>query len=233
MTRLNKQLTLIANGLFKLMAIKFGEFVLKLHEKSPNAPKSPIFLNLRTPDNPKSGPLTPKIVRKMGEYLRYLAMTRCLEFDYIIGIPRAGEPFADAFAAAYKRVTGKTIPVLKLNKEELDDGKRKIGYVITGAFEPGKKVLVLDDLVSEADSKFEAIDAIELNGLVVTDVLAFVDREMGGGLQLLQRGYTLHTAIGLSRLLDHYVDTGLIDAQTRNDALTYPERLKEYYAQAA
>ena len=37
-------------------------FRLKLHEKTPLAPLSPIYLNLRTPDNPKPGPLTLEIV---------------------------------------------------------------------------------------------------------------------------------------------------------------------------
>lgn len=231
MSMLNKELCVIAGGLFKEGAIKFGEFLLKLHEKTPLAPPSPIYLNLRTPDNPKPGPLTPKLVRKMGKYLRYLSMINALEFDYIVGIPRAGEPFAEAFAIAYKKATGKTIPVLKLNKEELET-RRKIGHMITGAFEPGKIVLVIDDLISEADSKFEAIEALEANGLVVKNVLVFVDREMGGGLELLRRGYVLHTAIGLSRLFSHYVNVGSITKQMRSEALTYPERLKQFHAKA-
>ena len=37
----------VADTLFDLGVIKFGAFRLKLHEKNPDAPLSPIYVNLR------------------------------------------------------------------------------------------------------------------------------------------------------------------------------------------
>src|SRR3989344_4810594 len=61
-------------------------FKLKLHEKNPLAPLSPFYLNLRTPDNPKPGPLTPEVV-DLGAYcMLLLARRRKLEYDVVIPV---------------------------------------------------------------------------------------------------------------------------------------------------
>ena len=73
-------------------------FILKLHEKS-DAPLSPIFLNLRTPDNPKPGPLTPEIVNLAASCMQALELEKRLTFDAIVGVPQAGELFATAFSS--------------------------------------------------------------------------------------------------------------------------------------
>ena len=63
----------LAQLLFKVGAIKFGAFKLKLHEKDPDAPLSPIYLNLRTdrhPENP--GPLTDEMMNLIGSLFRLM-----------------------------------------------------------------------------------------------------------------------------------------------------------------
>lgn len=57
----------LALKLFDIGAVQFGEFKLKLHEKNPDAPLSPIFFNFRTPDNPKPGPLTDEVLDLVGK----------------------------------------------------------------------------------------------------------------------------------------------------------------------
>ena len=75
-------------------------FRLKLHEKHPDAPLSPIFFNLRTPDNPKPGPLTPDIVELAALCMHHVAQTQCTgDFNAVVGIPNAGDPFAEALAS--------------------------------------------------------------------------------------------------------------------------------------
>ena len=85
---------------------------------------------------------------------------------------------------------------------------------IDGAFTPGETVLVLDDVVTHADSKLEAIRVLEGNGLVVRDVAVLVDREQGGPAQLAAAGYTLHAALRLSQLLDRWRAAGGLDDAT-------------------
>ena len=71
---------ILADELFDLGAIQFGNFKLKLHEKNPNAPLSPIYLNLRTPDNPKPGNLTLKIVAQIGRLMYFTAFRKKLDY---------------------------------------------------------------------------------------------------------------------------------------------------------
>jgi uridine monophosphate synthetase len=85
------------------------------------------------------------------------------------------------------------------------------GASIDGAYQPGQTAVVIDDLVTKADSKLEAVRVLEGEGLRVRDVLVLVDREQGGAQQLAEAGYTLHAALGLSELLEIYRRGGMLD----------------------
>ncbi len=54
----DEAITGLAEDLFagKVVQVDTKEgFKLKLHETNPDEPRSPIFLNIRTPNNPKPG----------------------------------------------------------------------------------------------------------------------------------------------------------------------------------
>ncbi|MBW3538143.1 hypothetical protein KY386_01460 [Candidatus Parcubacteria bacterium] len=209
--RLDGKLARLADLLFDIAAIQFGAFRLKLHETQPDAPLSPIFLNLRTPDNPKPGPLTPPVLALIGEVLDvHLLESGISYFRRVTGLPKAGDPLADALMA---RLLSRSWPVtqLRLGKQE-SGGKRQITGVEEGDFEEGDTVLLIDDLITQADSKLEAITALEAQGLVVKDVLVLVDRGQGGREQLMTADYQLHSVYSLDDLLNHYVATGKIDS---------------------
>lgn len=208
----------IALWLYDLGAIQFGAFKLKLHEENPLAPLSPIFLNLRTPENPKPGPLTPNIVALIGRCMLETAKKLALQFDAVAGVPRAGDPFAKALLQAAKKSSGCTLPCVKLVKTECGEKRRIIGVEVT-RLKKGSTVLVVDDLITKADSKFEAIDALERRGFIVRDVLVLVDREQGGAQQLAGKGYCLYAMLLLSEMLRYYTDEKKISkAQAREVA---------------
>lgn len=189
-------------------------FRLKLHERDATAPLSPFYLNLRTPDNPKPGPLTPELVRESAQHLWTLATEqRVHDVHCVAGVPRAGDPFARALS---ERVG---IPFLTLRKEE--SGARREVTGIDGIATAGHKVLLLDDLVTKADSKLEAIKVLEGAGLTVRAVLVLVDREQGGAAELNARGYALHTLFTITALLDLYVAEGRMTDAERTDIVTY------------
>jgi orotate phosphoribosyltransferase len=52
--------------------------------------------------------------------------------------------------------------------------------LIEGNFEPGDRVLVLDDVVTTGESTIRAIDAFRTEGGTVLAALAIVDRKQGG-----------------------------------------------------
>jgi uridine monophosphate synthetase len=198
-----------ADALLTTGAVKFGAFRLKLHEKQPDAPLSPIYVDLRTlrsfPDALDDAVLT----------LVEMIAARSLAFDLYADVPQAATPLV-AVLTHITRV-GMITP-----REAKTHGS---GDAINGAYMPGQTVLVIDDLVTRAESKIEAIHVLEAHGLLVRDVAVLVDREQGGADELAAAGYQLHAAVTLSQLLDHWRATGGIDEATY-------ERVRAYTAQA-
>jgi uridine monophosphate synthetase len=209
LTKTQEQLAL---RLFDAGAIKFGAFRLKLHEKNPDAPLSPIYITLRTPK--QEGPLTPDTVEMIGQELFAMVKKAAVEFDLVTGIPRAGEPFAEVVSF----LSGK--PRLKLGKKAEED-RRKIDSIVSGDYRPGQRVLLVDDLITQADTKKEAIGVCEEAKLIAVGVVVLVDRQQGGTEQLRKAGYDLHVAFPLSVLLDYYVRVGRISQAKRDEVMDY------------
>ncbi len=201
--------------LFDAGAVKIdtkGGFKLKIHETQPQAPLSPIYLNLRTPDNPKPGPLTPQLVGEIGAALWCLARRQYLPFDGVAGLPNAGTPLAYAFAVAAKRC-GMEIPLLVLGKETSAEKRAIAGIKSDGGLPPVRgrdttTVLVVDDLITAGGSKDEGIGVLTKAGYRVRDVVVLVDREQGGADYLRKRGFGLHAAFTLAGIVDELARAG-------------------------
>lgn len=202
----------VAEGIFHVGAVKFGAFKLKLHEKNPEAPLSPIYLTLRVPEN--GGPLSPENIEMTGRAIYDLVQRNNILFNVVAGIPRAGEPFAGVVA----RLSGK--PLLRLGKKE-EAGTRKIDSVVSGEYRTGQLALLVDDLITQADTKKEAIAVCEEAGLVVAAVAVLVDREQGGSEDLREAGYSLYAVFPLSELLDYYVEARLLTPEKRDEVKEY------------
>ncbi len=206
----------LARTLFEIGAVKFGAFKLKSHEKDPTAPLSPIYLDLRTPEN-KGGPLTQPILNMIGNEFKRLVERSRIPYAKVSGIPHAGEPLAGAFLDA---IQDPLIGAIMMEKIEGPDGRR-IGKVLNGADRTNDRVLLFDDLITKADSKLEAVASLEKSGFTVRDVVVVVDREQGGNRQLDAHGILLHAVFRLSELMELYVAHGMIPAEKRDEVTTY------------
>ena len=71
---------------------------------------------------------------------------------------------------------------------------------VEGVFESGDRAVVLDDLATSGDSKFEAIDRLAEAGLSVSDIVVLVDRQGGAASTLEGAGYRFHAAFTLTDL---------------------------------
>jgi orotate phosphoribosyltransferase len=198
-----------ADALLAVSAVKFGAFRLKLHEAQPDAPLSPIYIDLRVLQS------YPDALDAAVAALRELIARDGLRFTRYAGIPLAATPLT----AVLSHVT--RVPMIT-PREQKSHGA---GGTINGAYTPGETVLPVDDVISHAESKLEAIRVLEAAGLVVRDVAVLVDREQGGPEQLAAAGYTLHAAVRLSQLLDYWRASGGIDTAT-------DERVRAYFAEA-
>jgi len=194
-----------ADHLLTSGAVKFGAFRLKLHETQPDAPLSPIYVDLRVlrsyPDAMDAAVAT----------LDELIVADGPAFDCYADIPMAATPLV----AVLSHIT--RVPMIT-PREPKTHG---LSGSINGAFNLGDTALVIDDLVTHAESKLEAIHTLETNGLRVRDVAVLVDREQGAAAQLATAGYTLHAALRLSQLLDYWRATGGIDDDAYARALAY------------
>lgn len=195
MSELTETQRAFADALLETGAVKFGAFRLKLHEKQPDAPLSPIYVDLRTLRS------FPDALDEAVVTLIEMIAAHSLAFDLYADVPQAATPLV-AVLSHITRI-GMITP-----REAKTHGA---GGAINGAFTPGQVALVIDDVVTHAESKLEAIRTLEANGLVVHDVAVLVDREQGGPEAIAAAGYHLRAAITISELLEYWRATGGID----------------------
>lgn len=183
----------IALALHKIGAVKFGEFKLK------SGILSPIYIDLRLLCS------YPKVLKLISDAMIEIAEN--LTFDVIAGIPYTALPIATAISL------DKEWPMVYARKEVKDYGTKK---KIEGVFNEGDTALIIDDLITNGDSKFETIVPFEASGLKITDFVILVDREQGGARKLEEKGYKLHSVVGINEILDILKDEGKIDEENYN-----------------
>lgn len=107
---------------------------------------------------------------------------------------------ADPITAAMVTVAGRTGRRLRgfiVRKEAKQHGT---GRQVEGPVRPGQRAVVVEDVVTSGGSALAAIEAAQAAGLVVTGVLAVIDRLEGGAQRLAERGFSLKTLLTIRDL---------------------------------
>ncbi len=180
-------LRLLADALLERGCVKFGEFKLK------SGRLSPIYFDLRLLVS--YAPL----LRQVAE--AYLPLLQSLSFQRLAAIPYAGLPIGTAVS-----LMGGW-PLIYPRKEVKGYGTRA---AIEGEYKTGEEVVVLDDLATTGESKFEAIDTLVAAGLHVRHVVVLIDRQSGAKEALQEKGYRLHAVLKLDELLDYWQQSGKV-----------------------
>lgn len=180
-----------------------GEFAIKEHEEHPEAPLTPLYVNLRN--------LPPILEDQIG---LVLAETINETADFCSGIPNAGTPLA----RAYSKYSG--IPEADVfEKLETPQGRRIIAN--KGFKASCSKVRIVDDVAAQGNTKLEAIKAAESLGLTVVDVLVVVDRQQGAIENFAKAGYGIKAAVKLDQILKYGVRTGRISTDQYQQTIDY------------
>lgn len=186
-------------ALYDLDAIRFGEFRWKVHDSHPEAPVLPIYTDFRMLQKEPSAKSTAVHI--------YKDLLVSLEFDLIAGIPIAAIPLASSLSD--RLGVGQITP-------RLDEKTHGGGAKVDGLREAdkGKTAVLVDDLVSFADSKIEAVNLLREAGVVVRDVAVLMDYELGAREELGKHGLRLHSAFTARQMLDFSLRAGKISSDT-------------------
>lgn len=92
------------------------------------------------------------------------------------GLTLGADPVSYAVAYA-SQLAGIPVRAFTVRKEAKSHGT---GKVIEGAFEPGDRVVVVEDVITTGGSALRAVEAVRAAGATVLGVLAVVDRGEGG-----------------------------------------------------
>lgn len=146
--------------------------------------------------------------------IRLFCNARKIMFDIVAGGETAGIPLA----AFLSRSLG--VPMVYIRKQTKDHG---VARRVEGTSIKGRRVLLVEDLITDAGSKISFLNAIRAAGGNVGDVLVIFDRLQGGEAALREHGTALHAITNLDVALKEAESVGLIG--THESAL-----LKNYLA---
>jgi uridine monophosphate synthetase len=184
--------------LHDLGAVKFGHFTLA------SGRTSPIYIDLRL------------LVSDAGA-LRMAAQAyadrlRSLSFDRLAGVPYGALPIATVIGQLLGR------PLIYPRKEAKQHG---LGRLIEGAYSPGERAVIIEDLITTGGSVLEAVETLRGAGLQVTDAVVLIDREQGGVENLAAAGITAHAVMRLGDVLTVLSEAGRISAEQAAQVRAY------------
>lgn len=188
----------LAQDLLASKCVRFGEFKLKSGQISP------IYLDLRRLVS------YPAILKRVGQ--AYAQILRGLEFDRLAGIPYAALPIATAVSLVLDK------PLIYPRREVKEYGTKA---AIEGEYNAGETVVVLDDLATTGETKFEAIEKLTSAGLQVRDIVVLIDRGQGAAELLARAGYQLHAVTTLPKLLEQWRVSNAITAEQYDAVRTF------------
>ena len=192
--------------------LRFGRFTLK------SGRESPYFFNLGLIASGAA-------LMQLGGF--YAGALKDLDPvpDALFGPAYKGIPLVVATACAYAGKTGRDLPVAYNRKEAKDHGE---GGRLVGAPLEGKRVCIVDDVVTAGTAVREAIRLIREAGATPAALLVAIDREergrsgAGSAIQELaaEEGITVKALISFSDVLAWLEESGS-HAEERDALLAY------------
>lgn len=143
----------------------------------------------------------------------FISMMQNLKYDVIGGTSTAGIQWAAWISEKLDK------PMCYIRGSAKKHGK---GKQVEGADIYGKKVIIIEDLISTGGSSFDAVKGVRENGGKVDDVIAIFTYEMEKSKKLFEEGRcNVHTLTDFDTLISIAESTGYINEQDAKIALEW------------
>jgi orotate phosphoribosyltransferase/uridine monophosphate synthetase len=191
----------LAKTLWNLGAVQFGDYTI-----GRTTQHSPVYVNLRLLiSDPRALSRAARVMHEEVETLQAMRHAHVQPFQRVCGIPFGGLHLATAFSLRSR------VPMVYVHPAKERNGNR---VFVEGRYEPGERVLLIDDLVTSGGGIIETAAFLRANaGLEVRDVLVLLDRQEGAREQLKAQGYNLISILGLETMLNYLMASGFIDEE--------------------
>lgn len=170
-----KDLDSLMLDMFKIKAIKFGNFKLK------SGMMSPVYIDLRVLVG------YPVVLKKIAQ--SYVKILKKLKFKRMVAIPYTALPIVANIAAINNK------PWIYTRKEVKQYGIKR---PVEGEYKKGEKIVMVDDMITTGGSKIETVKPLNELGLNIKDIVVLVDREQGGREQLEKSGFKFYCVFTIS-----------------------------------
>ncbi|MBL8965415.1 MAG: orotidine-5'-phosphate decarboxylase [Spirochaetaceae bacterium] len=191
----------LLEALISTECFKLGDFVLK------SGKRSPFYIDLRRLVS------DPAALALAGR--AYASLAEGADYARVAGIPAAALPLATAACLAL----GRPMVWPRMPVKEHGTGNR-----VEGAFKPGERVLLLDDLITTGASKLEAAEILRGEGLVVADLAVLIERGKQGRRDMEAAGIALRAFVHVRELFAVCESLGLVDAARRRELEAYVDQ---------
>jgi orotate phosphoribosyltransferase len=174
--------------------LKFGEFTLK------SGRRSPYFFNAGAFSSGRA-------LAALGRCYAQCIVQSGVQFDVLLGPAYKGIPLATATAIALAHHHNLDVPVAYNRKEAKSHGE---GGILVGAPLQGRRVLVIDDVITAGTAVREVIAMISAAGAHLAGVIIGLDRQERGtgelsAVQELERmqGVSVLSIINMGHIIDY------------------------------
>jgi orotate phosphoribosyltransferase len=160
--------------------------------------KSPVYCDNRR------FPFWPEHWRTVIHGFEHLLTENKVPVEIVGGVEAAGIPHSAALGFSMQ------VPSVFIRKEAKEHGTKKR---VEGGDVAGRRVVLVEDLITTGRSSMAAIQALRAEGAVVTDCMAIISYGFPEAVDLFQQnGVRLHTTTTFEAVLQISLERNLIDA---------------------
>ena len=174
--------------------------------------KSPIYCDNRLTMS------YPKVRKEIAKGLAAKIKEFYPQCEVVAGTATAGIPHAAWVSDLLE------LPMVYVRSKAKEHGQ---GNMVEGKVEPGKKVVVVEDLISKGGSVIQAAQGLQQAGFEVLGIVAIFTYDLPQSVEAIEEaGFTFHTLTDFPALVEEAASTGAIEQGDLPMLTEWHEQLK-------